>query len=221
MSSLRFTLLGEGPTDDALLPIIMWVLQRPSLGLLPDVDVVGQFVSSTAFRFAAGLTERVVTIANQYPTDLLVVHRDADSPSARLSRQDVMSSIEAAQEQLANLPPVIPVVPIREMEAWLLTDEAAIRSAARNPRGRVRLNLPRESAIEACPDPKAALREALRLASNLPRRRWSEIDRIRPRNVADLSETFEPLRQLPAFRSFEADVQRVIQEQGWPERLPA
>jgi hypothetical protein len=32
-------------------------------------------------------------------------------------------------------------------------------------------------------------------------------------------EGFAALRQLPAFQAFEADVRRVIQEQGWPERL--
>jgi hypothetical protein len=45
------------------------------------------------------------------------------------------------------------------------------------------------------------------------------LDPIAPRTVADLISDFTPLRQLPAFQAFEEDVRRVIQDQGWPERL--
>jgi hypothetical protein len=45
------------------------------------------------------------------------------------------------------------------------------------------------------------------------------MDDVRPSDVATVMQRFDVLRQLPAFQAFESDVQRVIQEQGWPERL--
>jgi hypothetical protein len=38
--------------------------------------------------------------------------------------------------------PVVCVVPVRMMEAWLLIDEMAIRRVAGNPNGRIPIELP-------------------------------------------------------------------------------
>jgi hypothetical protein len=113
---------------------------------------------------------------------------------------------------------VIPVVPVRETEAWLLCDEMAIRSGARNPNGRVHLALPRPNRVESIADPKRLLTDLLRTASEL---RGRHLDRlvIDPVAVAVRITDFSPLRQLPAFQAFEEDVRQVIQDQGWPERL--
>jgi len=219
MADLRFTLIGEGPTDDALVPIIVWLLEHPSLALLPDADVASHFIDREQFTDLNDLGDVITATLYDFPSDLIFIHHDADSPTHVARSRDVRVAVSNAQQRTLGLPPMVPVVPVRETEAWLLIDETAIRQAARNPRGRGSLGLPPVHEIESCRDPKATLRQALRLASGLSRRRWNSIDGIRPRTVADLSGDFTPLRQLPAFQAFETDVRRVIAEQGWPERL--
>lgn len=219
MPDLRFTLIGEGPTDDALIPIIVWLLEHPSLRLLPHVDVVPQFVHHESAPDESGFDDRLIATFQNAPTELIFIHRDADGPVVTSQAEAIRGVVSRARQRLPQLPPGIPIVPVREMEAWLLIDEAAIRRVVRNPRGRVPLGLPHLRAIEACQDPKATLRDACRVASELPRRRWLQVDGIRPRAVADAIGSFEALRQLPAFQAFEAEVRDVIREQGWPERL--
>jgi hypothetical protein len=219
MPQLLFTLIGEGPSDDALIPIVQWVLESPTLGLLPSVDIVSRFVSPEDAADVGGLVERMIVDVEDFPCSLLFVHHDADGPTHTIWADAIREASLQARHRYVSLPPCLPVVPVPEMEAWLLIDEMAIRRAARNPHGTARLNLPRTREIEACLDPKEVLREALRTASGLTRRRWAQVDIIRPRTVADRVHDFSLLRQLAAFQAFEADVRRVVVEQKWPERL--
>jgi hypothetical protein len=219
MPQLLVTLIGEGPSDDALIPIIEWVLERPALGLLPDVDVISRFVGPDKSDSPSGLVGRITDCANEAPGHLFFIHHDADGPTHHEWAESIRQAVVDVRQQGTALPPAPPVVPVREMEAWLLIDETAIRRAARNPGGRAPLGLPHVRAIESCQDPKAILREALRAASGLPRRRWSEVDAIAPRIVADFITDFTPLQQLVAFQAFSKEVEDVIRDQHWPERF--
>jgi len=109
----------------------------------------------------------------------------------------------------------VKIVPVRMTEAWLLHDEAAIRSAAGNPNGTVPLDLPRGSRAEQEIDPKARLHEAILAASGLAGRRRARLKsrvRDRSRRVADLIENYEPLRRLRAFQAFEEDLRDALIE---------
>jgi hypothetical protein len=93
------------------------------------------------------------------------------------------------------------------LEAWLLSDQMALRNAAGNPSGTVPLPLPEISRIEYIPDPKEQLFEILRIASDLPpgrRRRLNVRERIH--RVAELVDDFSPLRKIAAFNRLEQDV---------------
>jgi hypothetical protein len=219
MPELRFALLGEGNSDDALLPLIQWTLEQPPMGLLPSVDIVPIWIDRHLLSDADSEAETIAEGLDLFPCNLLFIHRDADDSDRTGRAREIESVISTARLHGTDFPPSVPVVPVRALEAWFLIDESAIRRAANRPRGRIPLRLPRGRQIEAILDPKDALRQALRSASEKPRRRWPEVDRIRPRAVADQIRDFAPLRQLPAFQAFEADVRRVIAEQGWPERL--
>jgi hypothetical protein len=113
-------------------------------------------------------------------------------------------------------PPAVCVIPVRMQEAWLLFSETAIRGAAGNPQGRIALNLPRWTRVEALPDPKETLHGILREASGLHGRR---LDRFNVHHAAGripmLVPDFEPLLQLEAFRRFQGELTRVLGEAGW------
>jgi hypothetical protein len=145
---------------------------------------------------------------------LLFIHRDAEKASLPERQREILRAVEKAKP--AVLPPHVCIVPVRMMEAWLLIDEPAIREASGNPMSACALELPRWTALEALPDPKARLHELLREASGLQGRHRRKF-RVEPavHRLADLIEDFSPLRELPAFRALEADLQSVVLNSEW------
>ena len=190
--SFRLTLVSDGSTDQALLPVLRWLLQRRSTMLFEQnwADL------RQLRRPPVKLRDRVRAALDLYPCDLLIVHRDAEGEPSEKRLQE----IEAATAQCDM--PVVSVVPVRMTEAWLLFDEAAIRRAAGCPNGTMPLNLPVLRKVESLPKPKDMLHEALETASNLPGRRRKQ---FQPdiRRLADLIDDFGPLRKVASFVAFE------------------
>ena len=101
-------------------------------------------------------------------------------------------------------------------EAWLLFDEAAIRRAAGNPRGRESISLPLLFSVEGRPNPKQELHELLKQASGLRNHRLRSFSESKAsRRVSEYTDDFAPLRVVPAFRALEADVDEEARRQGW------
>jgi hypothetical protein len=175
----------------------VFAAEWPDLGRLrrPPRDLAGRI--RVAFEIA--------------PCDLLFVHRDAEREDPELRRKEIDEAVRGF-----GMPPSVPVVPVRMTEAWLLWNEAAIRRVAGNPRGRGALGLPLPGEVERRPDPKADLHGALLEASGLKGRRR---DGLRPSTLrvllAEAIDDYSPLRAAGAFARLEADVQRVVREQGW------
>jgi hypothetical protein len=211
MHELRVTLLADGPSDRALLPILLWLLAEHGVrhaiqAILADPGRVNQRVRT--------LEERIPRAISLYPCDLLFVHRDAErEPHARRHHEIRVALAQVRQAGYA-LPAAVCVVPVRMHEAWLLFDEAAIRMASGNPNGRAPLELPRFATIEGLPDPKETLSQIIRAASGLRGRRLQQL-KVSTQRVADGIEDFSPLRALPAFQTLEAEVHQVVEAQGW------
>ena len=92
------------------------------------------------------------------------------------------------------------------MEAWLLFDEPALRKAADNPNGKIRLAMPKLSKIESLPNPKQTLRKLLIQASEGPPNRLRRFSEARAaRLVTQFIGDFSPLRKLSAFRRLEGE----------------
>jgi hypothetical protein len=121
-------------------------------------------------------------------------------------------------EELGNqitIPPLVRVVPVRMMEAWLLQNESAIRMAADNPNGRNALGLPSTRQVERIHDPKDVLRRLLIEASGLPgRRRKSFGTSWRVYRIAELIEDFSILDQIPAFARFTDELEATLTATG-------
>lgn len=205
MDRLVFTLLSDGSSDRALLPVLTWALQEAGGVTLAQgqwADLGGVRVRTTT------LTERIRLAVELFPCDLLFIHRDAERQEPGLRRAEVEEAWERVSST-ARAIPYICVVPVRMQEAWLLFDERAIRIASGNPNGTEALGLPRIEDLESLPDPKSALHEALERASGLVGRRLKKFEpRRRCFDVADRAADsgFEPLARLPAFRRLLDDV---------------
>jgi hypothetical protein len=212
MADLRFTLLSDGSSDKALIPILRWVLQAQNV----NGAIQSEWADLRRLRDPpTALADKVLSSIELYPCDLLFIHRDAERDN-RESRINEIGAALARVRRAVEQVPVVCVVPIRMHEAWLLFDEAAIRRAAGNPNGTDAIDLPRIRKVEGLPDPKAVLHELLYRASGLHGRRLKSF-RV-SKHAADVSSfinDFSPLRSLSAFRSLETDVRTVVRSNGW------
>ena len=137
---LTWSLVADGTTDRMLVPIIEWALRRQD----PIVELL-----EPQFRKRHG------SIRDDLPDSdtgsmLVFMHRDAEDSSLD-ERLREFSGIDRMD--------LVPVVPVRMSEAWLLFDACAIAKAA----GSMAAALPTPGVgdLEGIADPKALLQDLL------------------------------------------------------------
>ncbi|MBN1461089.1 MAG: hypothetical protein JXA57_16300 [Armatimonadetes bacterium] len=193
---LSYALLADGTSDRALLPIILWTLQE----VWPD----GEFAAPVFFaRQHRPIAERVNEICESYHPDVIFVHRDAEGQSY--------------EERVVEIPAqdrIVPVVPVRMTEAWLLIDEAALRKASGNPKGRIPLQLPQISRLEGI-QAKSELHNLLKQASGYSGRRLKKFNvESAVHRLANLIDDFSLLSNLSAFRAFRERLSQALVQLG-------
>jgi len=199
MTELYYTLITDGTSDKALLPILRWLLIK--LGV--KVAIQPQWADLGSVKNPPKkLHDRMAIAIDMYPCDILFVHRDAE----REPVENRVIEIRTAEKLLVaeNTPPIVCVIPIRMIEAWLLFDEPAIRKASGNPNGKQKLNLPNTSRTETIADPKIMLEQIQDIARGLGKHRKK--DKIPNIRIAEMIDDFEPLRNLTAFQELEKDL---------------
>ncbi|HED03676.1 MAG TPA: DUF4276 family protein [Candidatus Fraserbacteria bacterium] len=217
MKELRYTLLSDGSSDRTLIPILSWLLHQ-HLGL--SIQTAWADLRRLP-RPPRRLPERILKSLELYPADLLFVHRDAEAKS-RQTRMDEIRQAIGQIPQDNSLPPVICVIPVHMQEAWLLFDEAALRKAAGNPRGRTPLKLPPLKKVEGLPHPEIKLYELLLVASGLSgrqRKKFRSSIRQHARRVPEFISDFSPLRALSAFQALETDIEQRVSDAVWINTL--
>jgi hypothetical protein len=214
MTELQYTLISDGSSDAALIPILTWLLVQNGV----------QYAIQPAWadmRYLPNpprnLIEKVALGIELYPCDLLFIHRDAEAQPRQIRLEEIEQAIaNVNRDSNKTLPPKVCVVPIRMTEAWLLLSESAIRLAAGNESGPQLINLPSIRDLEGIPDPKALLHKLLTDASGYAGRRLRDFNPSRcVRQVSAFTVDFTPLRSLSAFSSLERDLQAIVREKGW------
>lgn len=205
MREIRFALLSEGTSE------------RPLVDHLVTLCVRGGFAASGEWpdlrRFAAGKdvgAQLRCLLEFDDRFDLIFIHRDADDRSDAHARGLVAAGSAAFENRIR----AVPIIPIQEIEAWLLLDERAIRRAARNGTGREPLELPKPSRIEDRANPKEVLIDALEKAAK-PGRDRSTIRRDFPRLRRELLENLDldgPIQQLTAWQNLLRDLNAALAE---------
>jgi hypothetical protein len=199
---LKYTLVTDGSSDKALLPILDWLC-----GVHFQLAIEGQWFDPRPFAPPTlSLQASIARSLDLFPCDILFVHRDAENISYQERHTEITSAVQSLNNYHIKTP-YICVVPVRMTEAWLLFDERAIRRAAGNPNGRMRLHLPSIREADRVQDPKATLFQAFRDASGLNARRRRKLNLSACRyRVAELTTDFSPLRILDAFSHLENDI---------------
>jgi hypothetical protein len=213
MKELSYTLLSDGSSDKALMPILTWLLRENQVNCaiqaewaelrhLPEVP--------------KPLAQKIIKSLELYPCDLLFIHRDAEKEPRENRVIEIHNALKEVQKSVIVPQVYICVIPVRMLEAWLLFNEAAIRKAAGNPRGKEQLQIPDIRRLQQLPDPKNDLHQLLSIASGLTGRRQKQFNvHEKIHRLADLIDDFSPLRNLSAFQELETEIQQVIQTQCW------
>ncbi|MER5324289.1 hypothetical protein [Streptosporangium roseum] len=171
----------------------------------PDFSLLARVSKDVKSRVAAGV--RLL----RDPIDLVVVHRDSDNVGHEPRRIE----IEKAVAEAGVTSSIIPVIPVRMTEAWLLLDEDGIRQVAGNPRGRHDLRLPRAHEVEGVADPKQMLQQCLVKAADVAGRRHDRVTKRFPQHRRQLLERLDrtgPVSGLPSWKRLVADVDAVVEQ---------
>jgi hypothetical protein len=198
---IRAILIAEGSSDRVLCPILDWLL----LQYAKEAEGV-RFADFGPIGKPKTLSERISIAIDNYPCNLLFIHRDSD-------KQDPQWRYDEIKDAVSTKIPYICVVPIRMQEAWFFVNEDIIRRAAGCPKGRHPLDIPKLSQIEELNDPKKRLHDLLKLASGTTGR---DARRFSPElaieRISQEVKEWRMLRELSAFRQLEKDTQYIIEQ---------
>lgn len=197
---IRAILVAEGSSDRVLCPILDWLL----LQYAKEAEAV-RFADFGPIGKPKMLSERISVAIDNYPCNLLFVHRDSD-------KQDPQWRYDEIKQSISTKISYVCVVPIRMQEAWFFVNEEIIRRAAGCPKGRHPLDIPKLSQVEELNDPKKRLHDLLKLASGTTgrdARHFSPEQAIR--RISHEVKEWSMLRQLSAFRQLETDTRQIIQ----------
>lgn len=211
MIYLRAGLYAEGSSDyHFLMRLVPRLMESIASTLFPGNHLVEEMVAidesdrmkraTRAERIAAAVAEDAETI------ELLIIHSDGAGDPRSARSNCVEPGIAAVHAIYGDSPPfAIGCVPVREIEAWMLTDAEALRTLGVRPPP----SLPTDP--ERDRDPKATLGRILREGG--VRRDPEDMYELLGERI-DLGT----LRGLAAFRAFEAEltegVRAVARSQG-------
>jgi hypothetical protein len=199
--------VAEGSSDAPLGELVESLFLARSVNIhltRPDYSLLGE-------RVAKDLTARLkagTTLMAGDP-DVVVFHRDVDNTDHAKRRAEMEEALTAAESNGV----LVPVIPLRMTEAWLLLDEQAIRTAAGNPNGHVRLNLPTVREVERLADPKRVLRDAIMAAADVTGRRRERLAARFSSSRRQLLERLDPsgpVTELRSWQSLIADVDAAV-----------
>lgn len=198
--------VAEGTSDGPLAQIVETLfvecgaqlrLHSPDFSLLPKVNKDVKSRLTAGIQLVGG------------PVEVFVVHRDADNAGWESRQEEILRAAG-----LVGCAEVIPVIPVRMTEAWLLLDEVAVRQVAGNPNGKTVIPLPSIREIERVADPKQLLRECLAGAADVTGRRREKLTKRFPHHRRQLLERLDPhgpVTSLASWRRLVADIGRLAE----------
>lgn len=210
MQDIFFVFYGEAKADYLFVQrIVLRYLNR----LLPHIAF-----ESIEVRHLEGNSEqeRFINLAKENAGyHFIVIHIDADDNDETkalenhfLPAYELIQNLETANKQL------IPIIPIKETEAWLLADYTAFKEVIGTNLSAKMLGFPAQAhEVERLNKPKEILNTAISLARSKRRR-------------IDLDELYQPmgelisldiLEKIPAFQKFQQRMLKLLLELGFRE----
>lgn len=200
--------VSEGTSDGPLAEIVTSLFMQRGVPVrlsTPDFEYLDKVKKDVESRLIAG-----AQLVNG-SLDLIVVHRDADSVGSAARRKEIEQAATPLDSRF-----VLPVIPIRMTEAWLLLDEGSIRRVAGNPRGRAPLPLPKVHEVERVADPKSLLQQCLLEAADHSGRRRDKVAKRFPQHRRQLLERLDctgPVTGLSSWQQLVNDIEQVVRRE--------
>jgi hypothetical protein len=223
MLYLGLGLFAEGRTDHRFLPEVLFksAFDLCSRGTGSEVEIgpVQMLTYPAEFRGQDRPTQMVAAVREVWPggIDVLFVHVDGAGDPEAAWDNNARRGVELIEQELGlEQHRVVPVIPIREMEAWGLADGDALRSVFGTSLTNAALGLSsRVREVETFLDPKQKLEEAYQrvLGRAKPKKRAADF-----LDALGLQTSLVRLRQLPSFRSMEKYLQRTLLDLHFLER---
>lgn len=145
--------------------------------------------------------------------NLLVVHLDADNRNeTNAYEQRFRPGYEAVQKSSKALSHIIPVIPIRTSEAWMLADFKAFKETVGTNKTAAELGFPSNAKAVETLDAKAVFEQAVRSARPNSKRRRVNIADVH--QALSLRVSLTRMEDVPAYQRF---VQRL--KNGLPHHI--
>lgn len=176
-------LLTEGTTDQRFLKNIIertfesFELEITIIDIVPLTKSKGSFTNNVLKASKEAFNSGV---------NVLCIQSDADNESNKKTYQKSINpaknALDKANDQ-THCKILVPIVPIRMIEAWMLADKALFKKEIGTDKSDNDLKINRKP--ETIADPKQVIEDAIRIAQNVSKRRQS----------LSISELYEPLGQ--------------------------
>lgn len=204
----------EGNTDKYFLPKIIERTAEKIIRIRATnyVDVLPVTVMDVAKQQQGKDILEVAMQACGY--DVLFVHKYADSRTYEETRVQCFEPgctlVQSCREGVCEN--LIPIIPVREVEAWMIADPEVLRELLEIKERLQNLHLPRRAVlVESDSDPKATLNRVIAKAESERRRK---INRASFYESLALEVRLERLDQVPAYRKFLDELSGILLNLG-------
>ena len=215
MQYLSLALYAEGPTDYRFLsPLLQRLCEdiclRDALDLVEVSEVLALDDSDETRKESRG--HRILDAARRArgAWRILFVHADGESNPDRSRQCNVAPALDLLRMHMSGDGVGVGVVPVHEIESWILADGDALREVFSTSLSDRKLGVPAPASVEGEPDPKRVLEHCYDLARPGARsRRQTEVQYFQ-----ELGEcvALDALRRLKSFRSLEAELRQALRE---------
>ena len=215
MRSLSLALYCEGTTDQRFLPTIIRRTARRILAqregstveVLP-VDIIAVVASRRDHSILQAAYK-----ADHYQA--LIVHADADYPTAERARRERFDPgyalVQQCQDKICKN--LVPIIPVYMTEAWMLADHEKLCEAIRTTMRASELGLPvRTKQVETDAHPKETLKQALRIANAHRTRQHGQIEMNMLYEMLPSKIRLHRLQGLSAYQQFVNDLTQALEQ---------
>jgi Domain of unknown function (DUF4276) len=215
MAQIFAGLLVEGSTDTVFLQnIVQKTIESVAFeckGQI-DIEVLPIEINKTGLNFP----EQVITAAKKgmddYGIQIICVHADADHTN---SSNTYGYKINPAKAELSAQNPneyctiLVALVPVREMEAWILADKELLKSEIGTTKSDTELGIHR--APESIANPKEVIESAIRIArADMTKKRRHTLTLLDLYLPLGVSMDMQKLEKLPSYQDFKSNIRNAF-----------
>lgn len=210
MRTLSLGVFAEGPTDTEFLsPLLVRLAMRLIREKGHHPIQVADPIALPGRPAAATFQQTVSSYADSI--DLLVVHTDANSSFERAMNERINPWFGKVRDSPSrrDAPVLVPGVPVRETEAWMLGDIQALNTVFGTHKTKREFGLPGHAReVEQITEPKSLLKKLQKLALGQRQARRVGLRPLYTRLGQEVS--LDVLNLIPSFARFAGDFQSAL-----------